>query len=486
MPKIGLRNIKTAFSVFICLLIYFLIILCSYLGYKDWSRSIKLASTIYTPFFACIATAYSVSTDKGKSLSQAKLRCLASLVGGTLGVIIIAIYIYVLKQDWPFSHISSIGIPAQGFEASDMNSQFMLSFIAPVILTGLGTILVIWVCNLIHHAELSFVAVLTFTAVMVSLGTNPIVYGPNRIFSTIVGVLVALGVNLFKLPHYRDKSKLFIISLDGFYTKETHKLSGYNEYKIRHLQNDGANITYFSNRTPEGMISLMGHMEPKLPVICMSGAALYDIEKKEYLYIENIDKKISSKFLSFLDKNKLNSFVSFVEDNVLYTYIKNITNEAEAAFFKKRKDSAYGCLIHGQIFDKPICYFMIIEKKDRINEIIEEIKKLDFYNELLLLEYTSEEIMDNNDFNEFIYLKIYSKRLDNLNVLSKLQSEYQLIGAGKHRYDDILLSKCKHKVTTLDGKEILKVPSIKVLNTMNTEKVFKELGKSYHSRNYEE
>ena len=88
---LGLRNIKTAIAVLICLFIYLALILifkaCNVVStiggntLDGWAGAIRIATECYTPFFACIATAYSMSTDKGKSVEQARLRIVASLIG---------------------------------------------------------------------------------------------------------------------------------------------------------------------------------------------------------------------------------------------------------------------------------------------------------------------------------------------------------------------------------------------------------------------
>ena len=228
MAKIGLRNIKTAISVLICLLIYVVIIYFAHFFNGSWSRSFKIATQLYTPFFACLATAYSVSTDKEKSLAQGKLRLTASVIGGLFGMLVVALY-QLTGHDWPFQHISATGNPTtdasgffqtgwlagDSFTEADITSNFLGSFIIPIIITVFAVIFVIWFCNLIKRPQCSFIAVLTLTAVMTSLGTNPIIYGPNRILSTVIGILVALGVNLFRLPHYKNKNNLLIFGVDG-------------------------------------------------------------------------------------------------------------------------------------------------------------------------------------------------------------------------------------------------------------------------------
>lgn len=484
MPKIGLRNIKTAVSVFICLSIYFLIIILAYAFYKAWDKSVLLATKLYTPFFACIATAYSISTDKSKSISQAKLRCLASLVGGLFGVLIIVIYTKVFGFEWPFRFISAIGKPTQGFTTSDYTTSYILSFIAPVIITALGTVFVIWLCNFIKHSNLSFVAVLTFTAVMVSLGTDPIIYGLNRILSTIIGVLVALAVNLFHLPHYRDNNKLFIISLDGIYVNDNNQINGFNEYKVNNLIYDKANLTYFSTRTPVSLIPMIGHASLNLPVICMSGAALYDIKKKEYLYVENIDVDLSVRLKEIFKEINVTPFVNIIEDNVLYTYNEKLNNKAEEIYANNRKNSAYGCYIKGEAPNyKDICYFMVIETKETIDKIMKLIETKGLNDKLLCLTYDCYEISDNVDTSGYSYLKIYSRRVLDMEALDILnQNNYYTVAAGTHRYDDILLNYCDYKLTNMTATDKVKNIANKVINNTNDEKIFKEIGNIYHTK----
>lgn len=477
MPRIGLRNVKTACSVGICLLIYFIIVIIASFYFHEVSRGIKLASTIYTPFFACIASAYAVSTDKGKSISQAKLRCLASIVGGLLGVLIIVIYRYGFNNDWPFSHINALGDPAQGFTKDDFTISYLLSFTIPLILTALGTVLVIWVCNLIKHPELSFVAVLTFTAVMVSFGTNPIIYGPNRILSTTVGVLVALGVNLCRLPRFKDQNKVLIVSLDGFLENGSLALSGYNLYKLNHLYSDKAKLVYYSNRTPEGLILELNGLKTDYPIITMSGAALYDLKKKEYLYTLTFEPNLANEVLAFLNQQKLNPFVSFVEDNVLYTYVEKLINQAEVEFFKARKDSAYGCLVKGYVYAKDYLFFMVLAKEEQINNALSQLNDLGFLEELEPAIFSAKEIIG-TDLDKYLCLKLYPKQITKLDCLSYFKDNIK-VGLGIHELDLNLLSKMDFKVTNLNNN----ANNMKMLK--NNEQLIKELGKYYYQRNEE-
>ena len=102
--KIGLRTIKTSISVLICLGIY--------LGLKCLellpNAPENLAFLIYNPFFASIATAYSIYPNKKKSVEQAKNRCIASFIGGFVGIFVTVGFEIISGDKWPSALSSSI------------------------------------------------------------------------------------------------------------------------------------------------------------------------------------------------------------------------------------------------------------------------------------------------------------------------------------------------------------------------------------------
>ena len=67
-PVFGKRTLKTMFAVFLCAMIYILLKLVAKLDFV----SDRFAFKWYNPFFASIATAYSVYPTKKESISQAR------------------------------------------------------------------------------------------------------------------------------------------------------------------------------------------------------------------------------------------------------------------------------------------------------------------------------------------------------------------------------------------------------------------------------
>lgn len=485
MPRIGLRNIKTAIAVSISIAIYLIIILICYIFERDYAVSIKTASQIYTPFFACIATAYSIGTDKSKSLEQAKLRIIASIIGGLFGILVLALYIYGFKQTWPFSYISATGNPTNGFEAINFNFSFIISFIPAIITVGISSIIVVWLCNLLKQKNSSFIAVLTLTAVMSSLGTAPIVYGLNRILSTIIGVLVALGVNLFRLPRFKNKKNLFVISMDGIYLEDNAQVNGFHSYKINQLIYNGANVTYFSTRTPMGLIPMTNDVDLKLPVICLSGAALYDINKREFIYTEMLDKPVAKTIMELLKTLDVNPFINTIRDDVLYTFNENPSNEGEIAYATERKNSANGSYMTLKFPEEmDVCYFVLVQPEKKINEIKEALLKSPIIDDIVFYEYDCYSISEIKATKGYKYFKIYSKAIKELKALEILKDmKYNVVSCGTHKYDVNLFSHSDYSITDIDSPEELKTISSKVIESTSDIKLFKEIDKMYHKKN---
>ncbi len=492
--KIGLRNIKTAISVAICLFIYLIIILIAFSFNASWVKSFKIATQLYTPFFACLATAYSLSTTKEKSLAQARLRLTASIIGGLFGLAVVSIY-QLFGLEWPFQHISATGnattdaptgifkgwfVGGESFTSENVNLSYLLSYIVPIIITTLTVIIVISFCNLIHHSECSFIAVLTLTAVMCSLGTNPIIYGPNRILSTVIGILVALGVNMIKLPHYKNHDIKFIFGLDGIYKKNDESINGFNHYQMDALIEDGADVTLFTTRAPSKVLKMINETRLNAPVICMSGACVYDFKNEKYLYKETIDDEISLKISLILKKLNVTPFVSVIKDDLHYVYTESLDNDAENLYFKNRRNEPYISFnIVSSSPTKDVISYMVIDKTEIIDELEKDLLNEGISSSLVMLKYEAYE--QDEKFTGYSYLKIYSKKIESLPYLKEF-SKKKLYGFISHKYDYILEKNVAYSFAPTFINNELVSSSDEVVK--NDNELFKKAAKVYHSKNY--
>lgn len=151
MKRIGMRNIKTAISVFICIIV---------------SRILKFDS----PFYACIAAVICMQSTVETSFEVGKNRLIGTTFGAVLGII--------------------------------------FSYIAPnsVILTGIGISILIYVCDLLGKNKSITISCIVFIAVMTNLKEKaPLQYGIFRFLETTIGIMIAVMVNKYICPYSKIK-----------------------------------------------------------------------------------------------------------------------------------------------------------------------------------------------------------------------------------------------------------------------------------------
>ena len=181
MQKIGMRNVKTAISVFLCMIILN--------AFQNTS-----------PFFACIAAVITMQGTVHSSFTSGKSRMVGTIIGATLGLI--------------------------------------LALINPsnIFLTSIGIIFVIYfLCTLDEKDSIS-IACVVFLAIMINVNQHSaLTYSFKRVIETFMGISIAVLVNyLISPPKYLDKlqkhsnvliGNIFVISKDVFNLNSNVNLS---------------------------------------------------------------------------------------------------------------------------------------------------------------------------------------------------------------------------------------------------------------------
>lgn len=152
IPTIGYRNIKTALSVFICLII--------------WPSSI----------FSAIAAVICVQSTLENSVEIGLNRLIGTFLGGILGLS----FLYFIHH-------------------------FNLSSFQPLFV-ALGVSFIIYICNIIKKPAASSISSITLISILVSTTSySPLVYSIQRVTETAFGIIVAILVNKYINPP-KDKS----------------------------------------------------------------------------------------------------------------------------------------------------------------------------------------------------------------------------------------------------------------------------------------
>lgn len=149
LPRIGMRNIKTAIAAALCAFIYYFL-----------DRS---------PAFACIGAIFGMGGDLAQSKQHGGNRLFGTLIGGLLGIVLFWVYVQVHP-----------------------NGEDSLLL---VLLTFVGVIILIWLCQIFWVGGVQPGGVVLCIILFNTPVESYVSYALNRIFDTAVGVVMALIVN---------------------------------------------------------------------------------------------------------------------------------------------------------------------------------------------------------------------------------------------------------------------------------------------------
>ncbi|WP_050740115.1 FUSC family protein [Acetobacterium bakii] len=179
LPPIGMRNIKTALSVFICVVVF------------------AIMGPQFNPMFAAVAALVCMGNSIENSVEAGWNRILGTIIGGAAGV---------------------FGI----FICNLVNLEFTYIAIIPI-----GTVGLIYLCNNLKKAGAIIICCVVFISLMTTYPQETGSYALSflRLLETGFGVIVAVLVNRFiKVPECNENSEKTEEIMEKELTEEkTHK-----------------------------------------------------------------------------------------------------------------------------------------------------------------------------------------------------------------------------------------------------------------------
>lgn len=156
IPRIGLRTLKTALGIFLCLLLF-----------PD------------EPFFACMTVLFCVHNTLDDSIQAGLTRAVGTIIGGMLGLIFLYLCRYV-----------------EGFTLPPFITKFFV-----YLLISLGIIVTIQCFNWLRRPTWVTIGCIVFLGVTTANADKaPLFYTLNRIIETLFGMVIGLTVNRFVAP----------------------------------------------------------------------------------------------------------------------------------------------------------------------------------------------------------------------------------------------------------------------------------------------
>lgn len=412
MPKIGMRMIKTAIAVAICLLIYIL-------------RGKQGA-----PVFSTIAAVICMQPQVENSVTVAINRIIGTLIGAVVGLLVLYVVRFIpVEYDVLYHMIISVAI--------------IPAMYITVVLKRTGA------------AAMAGVVLLSVT---LSDGLYPPLMGAfHRAFETIIGIVVSLAVNVIHLPRRRREELFFVTGFDGALYDQDKKISPYSIFELNQLLDDGVKFTIATERTPASLLADISDIHLKLPVIAMDGAVLYDVNEKRYLACNGLSKEMTERIRDYLQEKNLHYFLNVVLQDVLLIYYQEFHNEEEKKLYERARSSPHRNYIHGEPPEEGIAvYFLLVLRTEEVAVIEEEIKQLAGAEDLLFLRDTSETPP------EYCHLKIYHKNATKETMLRTLlegvdgMGNRKVVAFGSNKNDISMLQWADLSYATADAAHEVK------------------------------
>lgn len=301
LPPIGARIVKSSVAAALCMVIYHIRTL------------LPVGNGI--PFYSALAALWCLQPYHETAKSNAGVRSIGTFVGAVFGLLFM-IVIRVLQ----------IGTPVLVY-----------------LLAALAVIPVIYITVVLDKRNAAFFSCVVFLSIALthSFDDDLYIFVFNRVPDTFIGIGVGLGVNNFRLPLRHDSETLYVSGIDGVLIPDDDNNMKYSKVELNRLIESGVRFTVSTVHTPAVVMSPMKSVDLRLPLIVMDGAAIYDIEEKEYIEAEFLPKDISEKAEALIVRNGIHCFVNVMYDSTLLIFYSDFHNTAEKELFEAYKHSPY-------------------------------------------------------------------------------------------------------------------------------------------------
>lgn len=375
LPRVGLRMVRSAAAVLICLLISLLI-------NREEMR-----------IYASIAALLCIQPYAEETMQMARKRFTGTVIGSAFGGLAILLEVYLLD-----------------IRGSLAGYLLIAAFIIPVLWTAVAL-------KAENAAYFSCVVFLSITVTHIT-DVNPWLFVWHRMSETLVGILVGIGVSAFHLPRKRRRDTLFVSGLDGVLLNTREELTPYSRIRLNRMLDDGLLFTLSTMRTPASVREAASGLRFRLPIIVMDGAALYDMGKRRYLHASILPWELAMACRAVFEEQGIGCFINGLMDDVLLTYYGDLKNEAERGIYEKCRTSPYRNYVSRRYYRRcPVIYLMGIDRTENMQALYDALKARGLTEQVKIRFYPAA------DYPGFSFLKIYEKSASRQEKLELLKAE---------------------------------------------------------------
>lgn len=333
LPPLGNRIVKSAVAVYICLLLQM------FIGGSAMNSAVAAIICIQ-PYVA-------------DSKSYAHDRILGTIIGSLWGYLFLTLlYLFPI-----------------------LSRSTLLAYTLMALLTGAA----LYSTVVLKKTSTSALVVIVYLGLAVSYpdGNTPLADTLRNLGDTILGTLVAVGVNIFRFPRKKHPERLFFVRTQDLVPDRYQQIPSNVHVLLDRLYSDGARICLVSRWAPAFILSQMGLLNVNAPMILMDGAALYDLQENRYLHIVSIPHENLRRLLDLLDEFHASANIYTVQNQTMCIYRHGPMTDAERMEYDIMKRSPYRNYLEGHYQEEDIIASVrVIGTKEYIRNLDYRLKSV--------------------------------------------------------------------------------------------------------------
>ncbi|XMB86569.1 HAD family hydrolase [Mycoplasmatota bacterium WC44] len=215
--------------------------------------------------------------------------------------------------------------------------------------------------------------------------------------------------------------KLYVTDLDGTLLNSKGRLSDYSFNKIQELIDKDVYVTFATARSLFTAGVVLDHFDFNIPALVYNGGGIIDTSKREFTFINPIDRIVCEEIFKFLTPDKSQPFVLGVKSGKEIMLHKNPESEEHTRHLENRlkfNDKRQTLVDEFYLLDD-IINFTFIDTLEKINTVEEELKTK-YSSKLTVKKYFK---IKTKDGLEYYYLDVTSNKANKGNMIKELANQ---------------------------------------------------------------
>ena len=343
------------------------------------------------PFYSAISAIWCMQPNYETTKSNAGQRTIGTFIGAVFGFLYIVFVRLVGMQE---------SLPAY-------------------LLASLMVIPLIYSTVIMDKKQATFFSCSVFLSIALthSFDEDPTLFVCNRILDTFIGIGVGVLVNNFHIPGKYDKNTIYVCGIDDVLINDDENVAQYNKVELNRLIDSGLKFTVSTIHTPARVADLMKGVKLKLPLIVMDGAAIYDLNKKDYMAVEYLPDYACNTCERMIAQRGMNCFVNIMYDETVLIFYGDLENPAEKDHFNRHREAPYRNYIHNR-FRRYDDYELVISIT-----VLDTAEKIRGLSEALYARFadTIRVNITESEYDGYLFLTIFSPEATRSKMLTKLK-----------------------------------------------------------------